>query len=182
MSFVKFVTSKVFFKQLVLAIVAVVVISFLMLKWLKVSTNHGEFVTVPDLKGKSLNTAGIELKDHDLAMEIQDSANYNPKYPKYSVIEQNPKSGAQVKENRKIYLILNPSGYRKVEVPNILKSTFRQAKPQLEALEFQIGKITYKDAIGEGVMFMSHDGKSLAPGTMLPLTSKIDLVVGNGKL
>jgi beta-lactam-binding protein with PASTA domain len=182
MSIIKFVTSKVFFKQLSLAIVAIVVISFIMLKWLNITTNHGEFVVVPDLKGKSLETVKIELKDNDLTWKLQDSANYNPNYPKFSVIEQNPAAGAQVKENRKIYLILNPSGYRKVEVPNILKSTLRQAKPQLEALEFQIGKITYEDAIGEGVMGMSHNGQSIKPGTLLPLTSKIDLVVGNGKL
>lgn len=178
MSFVKFLTSKVFFKQLALAVVAIVVLCFIILKWLNVSTNHGEFVIVPDLKGKSIETVSIELKDNDLAMEIQDSANYNPKYPKYSVIEQNPIAGAQVKENRKIYLILNPSGYRKVEVPNILKRTFRQAKPQLEALEFQIGEISYKKSIGEGVLSMSHEGKPLKPGTLLPLTSKIDLVIG----
>jgi len=182
MSFVKFLTSKVFFKQLALAVVAVVVLCFIILKWLNVSTNHGEFVTVPDLKGKSIETVGIELKDHDLAMEIQDSANFNPKYPKYSVIEQNPIAGAQVKENRKIYLILNPSGYRKVEVPNILKRTFRQAKPQLQALEFQIGKITYIDNIGKDVVLgMKHKGETLKPGKLLPLTSTIDLVLGNGK-
>ncbi len=182
MSIVKFFTNKVFFKQLALAIVALVVLCFIMLKWLNVTTNHGEFIVVPNLKGKSIETVNIELKDNDLAMEIQDSANYNPNYPKYSVIEQNPIAGAKVKENRKIYLILNPSGYRKVEVPNVLKRTFRQAKPQLEALEFQIGKITYKDAIGEGVISMSHNGKPLKPGALLPLTSKIDLVMGNGKL
>ncbi len=182
MSIVKFLTSKVFFKQLALAIVAVVVLCFIMLKWLNITTNHGEFVVVPDLKGKSLETVKIQLNDNDLTWKLQDSANYNPNYPKFSVIEQNPVAGAQVKENRKVYLILNPSGYRKVEVPNILKSTFRQAKPQLEALEFKIGKITYKDAIGEGVMEMSYKGKSLKPGTLLPLTSKIDLVVGNGEL
>ena len=178
MSLIKFLTSKVFFEQLAIAVVAIVVLCFLVLKWLDVTTNHGEFVIVPDLKGKSIETVGIELKDHDLAMEIQDSANYNPNYPKYSVIEQNPIAGSQVKENRKIYLILNPSGYRKVEVPNILKRTFRQAKPQLEALEFQIGEISYKKSIGEGVLSMSHNGKPLKPGTLLPLTSKIDLVIG----
>ncbi|WP_405576573.1 PASTA domain-containing protein [Winogradskyella sp. Asnod2-B02-A] len=178
MSLVKFLTSKVFFKQLAIAVVAIVVLCFLILKWLDVTTNHGEFVIVPDLKGKSLETVGIELKDHELAMEIQDSANYNPNYPKYSVIEQNPIAGSHVKENRKIYLILNPSGYRKVEVPNILKRTFRQAKPQLEALGFKIGEISYKKSIGEGVMSMSHNGKPLKPGTLLPLTSKIDLVIG----
>ena len=181
MSLVKFLTSKVFFKQLALAITAVVVLSFIVLRWLNATTNHGEFVTVPDLKGKSLETVKIELEDNNLAFQLQDSANYNPNYPKYSVIEQNPVAGAQVKENRKIYLILNPSGYRKVEVPNILKRTFRQAKPQLQALEFKIGKITYIDNIGKDVVLgMKHEGKTLSPGTLLPLTSTIDLVLGNG--
>jgi beta-lactam-binding protein with PASTA domain len=181
MSLVKFLTSKVFLKQLLIAIVAVIVLSFLVLKWLNITTNHGDFVTVPDLKGKSLETVKIELDDNDLRMEIQDSANYNPNYPKYSVIEQKPAAGAQVKENRKIYLILNPSGYRKVEVPNILKRTYRQAKPQLEALEFKIGEISYVDNIGKDVVLgMKHKDKTLTPGTMLPLTSTIDIVLGNG--
>ncbi|MDC1505254.1 PASTA domain-containing protein [Winogradskyella sp.] len=182
MSFVKFITSKVFFKQLALAIVAVVVLCFIVLKWLNITTNHNEFVIVPDLKGKSVETVKIELKDNNFAFKLQDSANFNPNYPKYSVIEQSPKAGEKVKENRKIYLITNPSGYRKVTVPNVLKRTLRQARPQLEALEFKIGNITFKDAIGEGVMSMSHKGKPLKPGDVLPLTSKIDLVVGNGKL
>lgn len=182
MSIVKFLTSKVFFKQVALAIVAVVVLCFIMLKWLNITTNHGEFVVVPDLKGKSIETVKIELKDNDLAMEIQDSANYNPNYPKYSVIEQNPVAGSQVKENRKVYLILNPSGYRKVEVPNILKRTLRQAKPQLEALEFKVGNITYIDNIGKDVVLgMKYKGETLKSGTLLPLTSTIDLVLGNGK-
>ena len=39
-----------------------------MLKYLKWSTNHGEFVSVPDLKGKTLDVAEIELNDngHDV--------------------------------------------------------------------------------------------------------------------
>jgi beta-lactam-binding protein with PASTA domain len=182
MSLIKFLTSKVFFKHLAIALVALGVLCFFILKWLDSTTNHNEFVIVPDLKGKSIETVEIELNDHDLTMQIQDSANFNPNYPKYSVIEQTPRAGSKVKEDRKIYLILNPSGYRKVAVPDVLKRTFRQAKPQLEALEFKIGTISYKDAIGEGVISMSYKGKPLKPGTLLPLTSKIDLVIGNGKL
>ncbi|BAO76478.1 PASTA domain-containing protein [Winogradskyella sp. PG-2] len=182
MSFVKFLASKVFFKQLGLAIVAIIVLCFIILKWLDITTNNGEFIVVPDLKGKSIETVKIELKDLDLDFKLQDSANYNPSYPKYAVIEQNPVAGAEVKENRKIYLITNPSGYRKVEVPNILKRTFRQAKPQLQALEFKLGSITYIDNIGKDVVLgMKHNGKTLKPGTQLPLTSTIDLVLGNGK-
>jgi beta-lactam-binding protein with PASTA domain len=145
------------------------------------TTNHGEFIKVPELKGKSLKTVKIELNDNDLVMEIQDSANYNPKYPKFSVIEQYPKAGAQVKENRKIYLTLNPSGYRKVSVPNIVRRTFRQAKPTLETLGFEVGSVTYIDDIGkEEVIAIKHKGKTVKAGDMLPLTSKIDVVLGNG--
>ena len=181
MSLTKFLTSKEFLKQLGLAIVAIFVICFIILKWLNISTNHGSFVEVPDLTGKSLSTVEIELNDKDLTMEIQDSANFNPKYPKFSVIEQYPLAGTQVKEDRKIYLTLNPSGYRKVEVPNIVRRTFRQAKPTLEALGFEVGKVSYVDDIGKDeVLSISFKGEKLAEGDLLPITSKIDLVLGNG--
>jgi len=181
MSLLKFLTSKIFFKQILLALVAIIVLCILMLQWLKFETNHGEFVTVPDLKGKTLEVVEIELKDNDLSLEIQDSANYNPNYPKYSVIEQYPLEGAQVKEDRKIYVTLNPSGYRKVAVPNIVRRTFRQAKPTLEALGFEIGNISYEDDIGKDeVLQMLHDGQVLKLGDTLPMTSKIDLILGNG--
>lgn len=181
MSLVKFLISKTFLKQLALAIVAIVVLCFIILKWLNVTTNHGSFVEVPDLTGKSLTTVQIQLNDKDLQMEIQDSANFNPKYPKFAVIEQYPLAGTQVKENRKIYLTLNPSGFRKVAVPNIVRRTFRQAKPTLEALGFEVGKITYVDDIGKDeVLSVSFKGEKIASGDLLPITSKIDLVLGNG--
>ena len=181
MSLIKFITSKVFLKHILMAIVALIVFSFLMLKYLSWSTNHGEFVAVPDLKGKTLDVAEIELKDNELNMVVQDSANYNPNYPKYSVIEQSPEAGSQVKENRKIYLTLNPSGYRKVAVPDVVRRTFRQAKPTLEAIGFEIGEIRYVNDIGENeVIFIEHNGERLTPGTLLQKTSKIDLVLGNG--
>lgn len=181
MSFISFVRSRVFLRQLVIALIAIIVISFLILQWLKSTTNHGEFVQVPDLTGKSLKVVQMELDDADLTMEIQDSANFNPDYPKFSVIEQYPAPGAQVKENRKIYLTLNPSGYRKVEVPDIIDKTFRQAKPTLEAVGFEVGNITYVNNIARDVVLgMSHNGEKISEGHELPITSKIDLVLGNG--
>lgn len=181
MSIVKFLTSKTFLKQILLAIAALAVLCFILLQWLDITTNHGSFVEVPDLTGKSLESVQIELNDHDLRMEIQDSANFNPKYPKYSVIEQYPSAGTQVKENRKIYLTLNPSGYRKVEVPNVVRRTFRQAKPTLEAVGFEVGKITYVDDLGKDeVVSMSFKNEKIEKGDLLPITSKIDLVLGNG--
>ena len=181
MSLIKFLSSKDFIKQLGLALVAIIVICFLMLMWLKSYTHHGDFETVPQLKGKSLEVVEIELDDNNLKMVVQDSANYNPNYPAFSVIEQQPEAGAKVKENRKIYLTLNPSGYRKIGIPNIIRRTYRQAKPTLEALGFEIGSISYQDDIGkEEVLGIKYKGQTILPGTLLQKTSKIDLVLGNG--
>ena len=182
MSLINFLKSKTFLKQLILAFVAIFVLCFIMLKWLNITTNHGEFETVPDLKGKSIEVAEIELDENNLIMQIQDSANYNPKYPKFSVIEHDPPAGEKVKENRKIYVTLNPSGYRKIVIPDLRERTFRQAKPMLEALGFTIGDITYVDYLGKDeVVRLRFNGETLKAGELLPKTSKIDLVLGNGK-
>lgn len=181
MSIIKFLTSKTFLKQILLALVALLVLCFILLKWLKVTTNHGDFETVPDLRGKSISVVEIELDENHLVMQIQDSANFNPDYPKFSVIEQDPVAGSKVKEDRKIYITLNPSGYRKIPVPDLTQQTFRQAKPTLEALGFKIGKLTYVDNIGKDIVLKMHQkGETLRPGDKLPKTSVIDVVLGNG--
>ena len=181
MNFIKFLFSKSFVKQLILAFIVLVVFGFLTLKWLKLYTNHGTFVTVPALTGKTYEAAQILINEHQLRSEVQDSSNYNPNYPKGAVIEQDPLAGSQVKEDRKIYLILNPSAYRTVAVPDVIRRTFRQAKPTLEALGFQIGTMLYEDDLGKDeVLEIRHNGQIIEAGTLLPKTSRIDLVLGNG--
>ena len=182
MSFVKFLISKSFFKQVALAIVATVVLVFLVLKWLDISTNNGEFKHVPNLTGKSVSVAKMALDEEGLVLVVQDSANFNPNYPRYSVIEQDPKPDTKVKENRKIYLTLNPSGYRKISVPELKQKTFRQAKPTIEALGFKVGKKIYIDNIAEDVVLgLEYKGKPLEAGKKLPKTAVIDFILGNGK-
>src|SRR5690606_23642106 len=129
MSLVKFIFSKSFVKQLVLAAVALLILVFLILSWLKYTTNHNEHILVPDVSKLTFEEASKKLSGVDLRLEVLDSANYNPEYPKYSVIEQIPEAGQKVKENRKIYITLNPSGYRSVEIPPLVGRTRRQAEP-----------------------------------------------------
>jgi beta-lactam-binding protein with PASTA domain len=181
MNFIKFLFSKSFVKQLIYVLIVFVVFGFFALKWLKFYTNHGSFVSVPSLTGKSYQAALTLVQENALRSEVQDSSNYNPRYPKGAVIEQDPLAGSQVKQDRKIYLILNPSGYRSFAVPDVIRRTFRQTKPALEALGFQIGSLTYKDDLGKDeVLEILCKGQTIEAGTMLPKTSKIDLVLGNG--
>ena len=177
-----FVYSKIFLIQVVIAIAMVAILAFVALEWLESTTNHHQRIVVPSLSKKTLDEVAGILEEKDLRYEVQDSANFNPDYPRYSVIEQNPPAGSEVKENRKIYVTLNPSGYRKIEVPDVVQKTRRQAEPKLIALGFKIGSITYQPNIARDmVLEMRFNGKRLKPGTKLMKTSTIDLVLGDGK-
>ena len=182
MTFFRFMFTKVFVKQVLLAILAIIVLGFLILWWLRITTNHNEKIAVPDLAKLTLDKVEEKLDEMDLRYEILDSANYNPGFPKYSVIDQIPKPGKFVKENRKLYLTINPSGYNKVEVPNILGRTRRQAEPTLLAMGFIIGKISYRPHISDNVLEMRFNGEKLEPGTAIQKTSVIDLIVGDQSL
>ena len=181
MNFIKFLFTKTFLRQLLFAVIGLVVISFFILMWLKSSTNHEQKIRVPSLAKMSLDAVDDKLSDMDLRFEILDSSNYNPDFPKYSVIEQIPKAGEYVKENRKIYITLNRSGYSFLTIPEVVGKTRRQAEPTLIAMGFKIGEITYRPYIAEDeVLELLHKGKKIYPGDELQKTEVIDLVLGDG--
>ena len=182
MSFIKFLLSKAFVKQLLYAVLVFVILTFLLLWWLKFTTNHSQQIEVPDLSKMTLDKVDEVLEEADLRYEIMDSANYNPDYPRYSVIEQVPKAGKAVKENRKIYLALNPSGYTKISIPKVVGRTLRQAEPTLLAVGFKIGKITKRPDISDRVLELRHNGKRVKPGDQIQKTSVIDIIAGDGSL
>jgi len=113
---------------------------------------------------------------------VIDSASYNPKYPKKSVIEQTPEAGSFVKEKRKIYLTLNPSKYRDIIIPDLNGKSKRQAITQLQSKGFKIGKFYYIPDIGKDVIRgLKSNGKKLKPGSKLEKNAVIDLILGDGK-
>lgn len=169
-------------KQVLYAFLVLIILTFLLFWWLKSTTNHGQQIAVPDLSKMSVLQVNDTLQELGLRVEIMDSANYNPQYPKYSVIEQVPKPGHMVKQDRKIYLALNPSGYVKISIPKVLGRTLRQGKPTLLAVGFKIGTVTTKAHISDQVLELRHKGIKLATGDKLQKTSLIDIVVGDGSL
>ncbi len=182
-NFIQFIKSKIFLVHIGLAIAALVLVSFLALQWLKESTHHGEFVEVPDLSKLSVMEMREVIEDANLRYEVLDSANFNPDYPRFSIIEQNPPAGNKVKQNRKIYVTVNPSGYRKVTVPNVIQVTRRNATSMLKAVGLDVQRVTYIDELGKDmVYYIRFKGKNINAGDKLPKTSKIELVCGNGSI
>ena len=179
--FIAFLRSRVFLINLGLALVAVIVIVYLSMQWLKGSTNHGEFVEVPDLAKLSVMEMRETLEDAGLRYEVLDSANFDPNYPRFSIIEQDPPAGNKVKSNRKIYVTVNPSGYKKVTIPKIIQVTQRNATAMLRAVGLEVDRVTYINELGKDmVYYIKHKGKRMNPGDKLPKTSKLELICGNG--
>ena len=179
--FLSFLRSKVFAIQLGLALVVMILVGYLVLQWLKGTTNHGEFVEVPDFSKMSVTEMRKKVEDSGLRYQILDSSNYNPDYPRFSILEQNPTAGKKVKNNRKIYFTVNPSGYKQVTVPDIIQVTQRNASSMLRAVGLDVQRVSYIDELGKDMVYrMKHKGKHIKPGDKLPKTTKIEVVCGKG--
>nr|WP_297784707.1 PASTA domain-containing protein [uncultured Allomuricauda sp.] len=182
-NFFNFLKSKTFLIQLGLAAVAVLVLVFVALQWLKSTTNHGEFVEVPDFSKMSVSEMRNAVEEAGLRYQVLDSSEYNPEYPRFSILDQNPPAGNKVKANRKIYFTVNPSGYKKVSVPDIIQVTQRNASSMLRAVGLDVERVTYIDELGKDMVYrMKHKGKYIKPGDRLPKTSKVELICGNGTI
>jgi len=183
MGLLKFIFSKTFLKQLGLALIVFLVILFGFREWMLSTTNHGEFTEVPNLEGKKLEITKSLLDERELTLGDIEYKDYNPKFPKEAIVEQNPAAGAKVKVGRKIYITVNKSEYRLFRVPNLKDKTKRQATSTLKSIGFKIGEITYKPHFAkDAVIDLKHKGKKINKDDKLPYTSVIDLVLGDGKL
>jgi eukaryotic-like serine/threonine-protein kinase len=183
MSLRSYLTSKIFFGQAVAAITIICVLTYLFMYWLTFTTNHGEEIIVPNLSKLTEEQAEDALDDLDLDYVMLDSVDFNKNFPKYTVVEQDPLPGAKVKKNRKIYFKINSSGFKMVVIPNLIEKTYRQALPTLKSLGLEEGEIKYVPYLGKDmVLEMFCNGKKLNPGDKVLKSSKISLVLGDGKV
>ncbi len=182
MSLGKYLSSRVFFGQLAAALAILAVLTYLFMHWLTFTTDHGHEITVPNLAKLTEEQVEDKLDELDLDYVLLDSVDYNSDYPKYSVVEQDPLPGAKVKEGRKVYIKINASGFSSVRIPDLIEKTYREAVPTLKALGLEEGTITYIPNLGKDmVLEMRFKGRNLKVGDRVLKSSKIDLVLGDGK-
>lgn len=183
MRLVRFIFSRLFIKQLLLSGLFLVLLVWAVGKWLGFSTNHDQKIQVPDLTRMELDKATKTLAAFDLNYVVLDSMQYHPDFPKRSVIEQRPEAGDFVKEKRKIYLTLNPSGYKRIPMPDFYGKTNRQARAKLIATGFRIDpEVQYvpdvaKDVV-RGLIFRST---AIRAGDSIPKNALVTLILGDGK-
>lgn len=182
MSLRKYLTSRVFFLQVLSALAIIAILGYLFMHWLTFTTDHGHEITVPDLRKLTVEQVEEKLDELDLDYVLLDSVDFRSEFPKFSVVEQDPVPGAKVKEGRKVYIKINASGFSSVKIPDLIEKTYREAVPTLKALGLEEGTITYIPNLGKDmVLEMRYKGRNLRVGDRVLKSSKIDLVLGDGK-
>jgi eukaryotic-like serine/threonine-protein kinase len=147
------------------------------------ATNHGEEVVVPDITGMTIAEISAVLEPLNLRYEADDSS-YTAKQPPLTVIQQFPKAGHHVKENRIIYVSINSTSPPTLPLPNLIENgggSLANAKAVLRSNELIPGKTFYQHSpFRDLVIEMRIRGKVIAPGSRVPKGSVVDLVVGDG--
>ena len=109
-------------------------------------TRHSARRTVPDFVGLKLNDAEYFAGRRDLEIIVNDSLHVAA-YPGGVVLDQLPKGGVVVKPGRKVYVTINSSRQRMVNVPYVAGRSLRQAKNMLETSGLTIDYLEYAEDI-----------------------------------
>lgn len=170
---------KIMINVLMMMCIAVALV-WLSTLWLDSWTDHGNFATVPEVKGMPYEHALQRLHNEGFEVELSDSV-YNSSVKPGMVVDQNPKMGTKVKNGRLIYLTVNAFSTRSVSIPNLTDVSLRQAKSILNGLG--IKDIVVEEVPSEFknlVLAVKRDGRRLSTGARIPVNSRITLEVGAG--
>lgn len=164
---------------IILALIAVLFLGFFFI-YLPFTTNHGESITVPDLKEMKVEDLESYLDSHDLRYEVSDCT-FVANMPPLSVISQYPKPGSKVKENRKIYVTVSSRTAPLIKMPKLTDMTRKSAEMLLKSVGLELGTLTYvPDLAQNAVLKQLLNGQEILAGQPVAKGSKIDLEVGDG--
>src|SRR6056297_526829 len=127
MSFSKFLLSRKFLKHLLLAGILITALLFLVMQGLKMYTRHGQANPVPNFSGLTQSEARQMANQYKLEIEIVDSLYADDAAPG-AIVDQLPKPGSRVKEDRTIFLTVNSMQPEQVTLPKLTDISFRQAR------------------------------------------------------
>lgn len=141
-------------------------------------TKHDIKIPVPNVVGQTVSNAEIMMQNEGLTVKIIDSV-YNEKAEPFSIIEQIPAAGNEVKPGRAIYVVINSGNKPKIKMPKLVDQSLTLATAVLKNNGLVLGEISYSfDEIGNNLVISQKiNGREVAPGTLLTKGTRIDLVI-----
>ena len=178
MSIKKFLVSRVFFINLLIAFLLIAAIIFVILQGLKSYTHHGQSNPVPDFTGLTETEASQIAAQQNLKVVVIDSV-FSDDIEPGTVVEQQPNSGFGVKENHTIFLTINSTQKEKVVLPKLTNISFRQAQVLVENCGLRIGDISYQPSeFNDLVLTVLQYSREVAQGSVLIKGSTVDFIIG----
>lgn len=141
--YVRKMWSNIYMRNIIYAVLFCMAMVFASKWFLSCFTRHGESFPVPDFKGMYTEDVQHLAAENSLKIEINDSL-FVSNAPAGTVLDQHPKATTHVKKDRTIYLTVNCIMPKKVEVPNVVGYSLRQAVAILTSKGIKTGKITYQ--------------------------------------
>lgn len=180
MSVKEFIRSRVFWKQLGLAMVIGVGIILILIIWLNIYTRHGQSRPTPEIRGLTIREAEHVAGKNRMKLQIIDSV-YTTIVPRGCVAEQTPLPGHRVKKGRTIQATINAFNPEMVAVPDLVGLPRRQALSIIETAGLQVGQLNYvPDLTVDFVLKQTIHGREVAPGDSVQKGMVVDLVLGRG--
>ena len=165
-------------RNLVVAVVLVVVMLVGAMIFLNVVTQHNKEISVPDFSNMTVVEAEQAADKAGVRVEVKDSV-FVKRMKRGAVYRQNPVAGAKVKNGRRVVLTINAVNAKKVTMPNLVGLSLRQAKAELMSRGLVLNRLVYvKDMATNNVLKQIRGAREIEPGTMIDSESKIDLVLG----
>ena len=161
--------------------IGILLVLFFFYIYMPFSTNHGETLTVPDVRGVAFEDLDKFLGERKLRYEVTEDSGFSADLPPLSVLRQLPMPNAKVKENRKIYVTLNAEKPPLVRMPKLIGGSVKNAQLILKTYDLRLGTIDYQPDIALNyVLDQKIDGRRVLEGERIPKGSSIDLVAGDG--
>ena len=180
MSVLKFFISKKFFAHIGLAFATLAILLIITFTGISIYTNHGESFATPDFSGLTEQQFIDLIQQKSLRYKIIDSVHVDDLTPGV-VVEQTPKPGNFVKENRTIFFTINAYTAEQVPMPQLAEISLRNAQVTLESYGLRVGQLIYiPSEYTQLVLGQHYKGKPIEPGTLIAKGSSIDLLVGQG--
>jgi len=172
--------NRVLYKQIIFAFCAMFLCFFLWLKYIDIYTHHDEHIVLPGFYGVHIQDLDSICQELDLRYIIIDSV-FNKKEEKGIILEQDPRAGTNVKENRRIYFTINALQNKVITFPYITDLSLRQTVRKLESLGLVVGELEYKPDLAKNVVLNQKvNGIQIKEGQELFLGTIVDLVIGSG--
>ena len=162
-----------------LILVSILLVSSVLLG-LKIYTQHGKAVEIPDIKGKSIEDAELALLAKNIYYSVIDSVFIKNVAPG-TIVETIPPVGSMVKEGRTIYVKVNSYLPQLITVPDLINSSRRNSYAMLKSLGFE--KIEIKPVPGiyrDLVMGLETKGVTIDAGQRIHANTPLSLLVSTG--